>query len=195
MKNLKVILFLTAMLPLIFSCNKKTKFGIFKVMNDKKTIEMNGVIKKSSLKNFEKLVKKYGKVNRINIINCPGSKDDETNLKLSKKVHEKGMTIHILDNGEIASGGVDFFLAGTKRTKGNNTKIGVHSWSSGNGEVATDFPVGHANHIPYINYYVSVGFTQEQAENFYYFTINSAPAESVHWMTDAEISQYHILKP
>lgn len=97
-----------------------------------------------------------------------------------------------MENGLIASGGVDFFLAGIQRTKGTNTKIGVHSWSDGNKD-ATAFPVGHANHLPYINYYVSVGFTQQEAEDFYYFTINAAPAEGIHWVTDAEISKYKIL--
>ncbi|MDG2195217.1 MAG: hypothetical protein P8K77_10315 [Polaribacter sp.] len=77
-----------------------------------------------------------------------------------------------MDNGEIASGGVDFFIAGIQRTKGSNIKIGVHSWA-GDNETATDFPVGHANHLPYINYYISVGFTKQQVESFYYFTINA----------------------
>jgi hypothetical protein len=59
---------------------------------------------------------------------------------------------------------------------------------------ATDFPKGHKNHLPYIRYYTNVGFTQEQAETFYYFTINAASAESMHWMTKEEIKKYHILK-
>ena len=71
----------------------------------------------------------------------------------------------------------------------------MHSWSDGNGTQATDFAVGHAYHLPYINYYVSVGFTQQQAENFYYYTINAATAENIHWMTDAEIVTYNILTP
>jgi hypothetical protein len=58
---------------------------------------------------------------------------------------------------------------------------------------ANDFPVGHANHLPYINYYVSVGFTQQQSEDFYYFTINAAPASSIHWMTTEEIAQYNLI--
>ena len=37
--------------------------------------------------------------------------------------------------------------------------------------------------------------TQKEAEDFYYFTLNAAPAESIHWMTDAEIIQYKVTKP
>ncbi len=169
------------------------QFGIFKVLRDNHTIEMDGDIKSSSLNNFNRLIKTFPDVDKINIINCGGSLDDETNLKLSKKVHEKGISTHLMDNGEIASGGVDFFLAGVKRTKGKNTKIGVHSWS-GDGEEATHFHKGHKYHQPYIDYYKSVGFTQKQAEDFYYFTIHSASADDIHYMTKHEIEKYHILK-
>ncbi len=167
------------------------KFGIFKVLRDNRTIEMDGEIKSISLDNFNKLIKAFPNINQINIKNCPGSLDDTANLKLSHKVHKKGISTHLMDNGEIASGGVDFFLAGVKRTKGKNTKIGVHSWS-GENETATDFPKGHKYHLPYIEYYKSIGFTQKQAEDFYYFTINSASAKGIHWMSEEEIKKYHI---
>ncbi len=48
----------------------------------------------------------------------------------------------------IASGGVDFFLTGNKRSIGKNVKIGVHLWS-GENEVATDFEKGHEYHLEY----------------------------------------------
>ncbi|PIE51051.1 MAG: hypothetical protein CSA38_00105 [Flavobacteriales bacterium] len=169
-------------------------FGIFKVLQDNKTIEMNGDIRTRTLADFNQLIAKFPNIEKINIKNCGGSLDDETNLQLSLKVHQKGIEIHLMDNAEIASGGVDFFVAGVRRTKGANTKIGVHAWG-GDGDSATDYPVGHANHLSYINYYVAVGFTQQQAEDFYYFTINAAPANGIHWMTEAEIAQYHLIKP
>lgn len=177
------------------SCKKdftRKKYGIFNVI-DSSTIEMKGIIKSKSLKNFNKLIKKYPNITLINIKNCDGSLDDETNLKLSLKVHEKNINIHLMDNGSISSGGVDFFLSGIKRNKGSNTKIGVHSWSDGSNS-ATDYAIGHSNHLPYIEYYKNIGFSQEDAENFYYFTINAATANSIHWMTENEISQYNILK-
>jgi len=93
----------------------------------------------------------------------------------------------------IASGAVDLFLAGTTRTRAAGSKIGVHSWSDGGSKEATDFPVGHANHQPYIDYYKEMGFSQADAEAFYYFTINTAKASDIHWMTDEEIEQYKLL--
>ena len=200
MKILKIVCVVLITSITIISCSKDNddstnidkQFGIFTVLEDSTTVEMNGTIGSSSLINFNKLENTFPNVNKINIKNCDGSSDDDVNLKLSAKVHQKGINIHLMDNGEIASGGVDFFIAGIQRTKGSNTKIGVHSWA-GENETATDFPAGHNNHLPYINYYVDVGFTQQQAEDFYYFTINAAPAESIHWMTESEITLYNLI--
>ncbi len=188
------------------SCNndddtsvKKRQFGIFKVLEDDKTVEMEGEIDTPSFNNFNDLLKTFPGITKVNIKNCSGSNDDAVNLRLSSKVHQSNIETHLLNNGLIASGGVDFFLSGVKRTIGTNTRIGVHSWAEGDGSgnvtaTATDYPVGHANHLPYINYYKSIGFTQEESEAFYYFTINAAPHNDVHFMTEAEIVQFKIIK-
>lgn len=167
-------------------------FGIFAVQNDNTTVVMNGDITSSTLADFNKMIAKYPSIKLINMNVVPGSTDDEINLQIAKKVHELGIATHLMANGEISSGGVDFFLAGTSRSKGDNSKIGVHSWSDGVNQ-ASAYPKGHANHVPYINFYTAIGMTQQQAEDFYYFTINSASADSIHWMTKAEVAKYNIL--
>lgn len=172
--------------------NDLEKAEIFSISDDKKTISLDGVINSSALDKFKILATSNPKIKHIEIVNCDGSINDEVNLKLAKYIYDHKYDIHLLDYGLIASGGTDLFLAGRKRSIGSNTKIGVHSWARDN-EVATDFPIGHTNHLPYINYYVSVDFTQQQAENFYYFTINSAPSDSIHWMTEEQINIYNIL--
>lgn len=166
--------------------------NIFTILEGDSTVLMDGVINQHSLDNFNKLYRKFPSIKRIEIKECEGSMDDETNLQLSKRVNSLNIDTHLQDNGLIASGGVDFFLAGIKRTRGSNVTVGVHSWSDGNSVQATDFPVGHANHLPYINYYVSIGFTQQLAEDFYYFTINAAVASEIHNMTESEIQTYTI---
>ena len=154
---------------------------------------MNGEINSSTLKDFNRLLDNYPNLKLINMKEVPGSLDDEINLQVALKVHNNNIATHLLDNSLIASGGVDFFLAGIRRTKGENTMIGVHSWSDGSNE-ATAFPEGHEFHLPYINFYKNVGFSQEDAEAFYYFTINAASADDIHYMTEEEIGQYKILK-
>lgn len=165
---------------------------IFAVAENGEAIVLDGVINSSALDQFKVLASEYPGIKRIEIVNCDGSINDEVNLVLAKYVYDNQYDIHLLDNGLVASGGTDLFLAGHKRSKGASTKIGVHSWAGGN-KTATDFPVGHANHLPYIDYYVSIGFTEQQAETFYYFTINAAPANDIHWMTETEISQYNLI--
>ena len=181
------------------SCSKdseivkeKRNYGIFYVMEDNKTIKMDGVIKSRSLKDFQHLIKNFPNASLINIVNCGGSMDDEINLQLSTLVNRKALNTHLLDNAEIASGGVDFFLAGIKRTRGQNTKIGVHSWGTDQIK-ATDFAKGHQYHQEYISYYQKIGFTKKEAEEFYYFTIYAAPPAGIHWMTKEEIIKYKII--
>lgn len=191
------ILFACSLGFLLNSChpNLDQTFGtqsIFTIQEGDSTVLMDGVINQHSLDNFNNLYRKFPSISKIEIRECEGSMDDETNLLLSKRVNSLNINTHLQDNGLIASGGVDFFLAGIQRTRGSNVTVGVHSWSDGGSIQATDFPIGHANHLPYINYYVSIGFTQQLAEDFYYFTINAAVASEIHNMIESEIQTYNI---
>ena len=174
----------------------KRQYGIFKVLEDNVSIEMNGEINSQSLKNYNDLKKSFPNIKTINIIECSGSSDDEINLLLSRKVHDDDINTHIVDNGLVASGGTDFFLAGNIRTVGTNTKIGVHSWASedenGNITEGADLPDEDPQHLEYINYYRSIGFTEEEAKAFYFFTLDSASSDDMHYMTEDEIDEYRI---
>lgn len=168
-------------------------FDIFTVQSDNETVVMNGEIKSNTLQHFNNMLAGHPEIKRINMATVPGSNDDEINFQVGVKLRQSGINTHILDNGIIASGGVDFFLAGVERTRGTNTQIGVHSWSDGGGNEATDFPVYSSEHLPNIQYYVNVGHAQEWAREFYFFTINAASADNIHWMTEAEITQYGLI--
>lgn len=179
------------------SCDKNkvspNDYGIFS-SQDATTAIMNGVIGSRTPQHWDNFIAAFPETNTLIMRECPGSEDDEANLEVARTVRTSDLTIHLPAEAEIASGAVDFFLAGTTRTREAGSRIGVHSWSDGNRE-ATEFPVGHANHQPYIDYYREMGFSQEEAEAFYYFTINAATADNIHWMTDEEIEQYKLLKP
>lgn len=187
---------------LISSCNpfrheikELENATIFTISTNQKAILLDGVINSSAYNAFKLLCEENPTIKQLNIVNCDGSINDDINLKLSKYIYDKGFDIHLNDNGLIASGGTDLFLAGHKRTLGKNTKVGVHSWGDSNQNIkATDFPKGHKFHLPYIEYYQSIGFTKQQAEDFYYFTINSASADDIYWMTKEEIKLYQIVQ-
>lgn len=203
MKLIRLIA-LPLFLLLLIGCQKddaittddQRTFGIFTVLEDNATIEMNGDITSRLENDFDRMLAAFPNAKKVIMKDCPGSLDDETNLKVSKKMHERGFEFHLMATSVIASGAVDMYVGGVKRTREAGSKIGVHSWGSEPGEpIATSYPRGHAVHLPYINYYKSVGFSQQEAEAFYYFTIEAAPANDIHWMTDQEINTYKILKP
>lgn len=166
-------------------------YGIFS-SQDESTAIMNGELNSQSPQYWRNYIAAYPNTSHIIMRDCPGSSDDDSTLFAAKMVRKQQVAIHLPADAEIASGAVDFYLSGIVRTREAGSKIGVHSWASGRRE-ATDYPVGAEEHQPYIDYYKDMGFSQEDAEAFYYFTINAAPARDIHWMTDEEIEQYKLL--
>jgi len=80
------------------------------------------------------------------------------------------------------------FLAGTKRTIDLGAKLGVHSWSDGEKD-GSEFPKEDEVHTIYLDYYKEMGIDTE----FYWYTLDAASAENIHWMTESEILKYKIL--
>lgn len=167
-------------------------YAIWSVDADKKTVTMNGAIETGYLAKWNEMVAAYPDINQINIKECGGSGDDDMNIELCKKVYDQGVNIHIMDNGLVASGGTDFFLAGRKRTAGSNTEIGVHSWAEGNKE-AKDFPADDQRHQKYIDLYKYYGRSEKWAKDFYNFTINAADKDNMYNLTDADRKSWEVL--
>ncbi len=153
---------------------------------------MSGVIDSTTPETVKSLLGEYPSVKTIVMVDVPGSADDEANLKAARMIRKAGLAVHIPADGIIASGGVDFYLAGSTRTMDAGAKFGVHSWGGadedGNELIATEIPESHDMHKLYISYYKEIGVD----ESFYWYTLKAAPAESIHWMTSEEIRQYGI---
>ncbi len=187
--TLGILLFLASM----SSCQKTdflTRYGIFHVKNDT-TITMNGTIGGRTDNHFNNLINEYPNIKWVELGDCPGSKNDEVNLIVAKQMYDLGMNTKVSSDSEIASGAVDLFLAGNERIVQSGAKVGVHSWA-GNGKVPTELPVYALEHELYIDFYKSVGMTDAAAREFYFFTINSAAARDVHWMTPDEMEYYNM---
>ncbi len=159
--------------------------------NDKSadTVFMNGVIGSDTLQVIQTLLGNYPQVKTIVMQNVPGSMDDEINLLAAMEIRKHGIATHIPADGMVASGGTDMFLAGINRTIDVGARLGVHSWSDGSGKVALDYPRDHQEHVKYIDYYNVMGITAD----FYWYTLEAASAQTIHWMTEQEIAQYGIL--
>ncbi len=114
-----------------------------------------------------------------------GSVDDVANLVFSRRVRDAGFTTVVPANGMVASGGTDLFLAGKNRILEAGACIGVHSWSDGINE-GKDVPQSDPQHQMYLRYYREMGVD----ENFYWFTLEAAPAQGLHWMNAGEAETY-----
>ncbi len=201
----RLFLLLVASTLLVSACNKDnysteplattnpsvTGYGIFSVDGNGDLV-MNGVSVTNTPYHFDNIIKANPNAKKLTMLDCPGSEDDEANLLASRKIRQAGLNIHVTATSELASGAVDMFFAGVKRTMDPGAKFGVHSWTDGKND-ATDFPKGDAQHQPYIDYFKEMGLSQQQAEDFYYFTIYAAGPNDIHWMTQAEIDKYALL--
>jgi len=195
-KSSKYLYSIFIFVMLIFiSCSEEggDEFGIFS-SEDGITVEMEGEITSSTPDDWKDLIDVYPNVEMMIMGNCPGSSDDEANLRVSRAIKSQGIHIHLEEDAEIASGAVDMFFAGNMRTRDEGSKIGVHSWADGDGNEATDFSLGDEVHRQYIDYYREMGLSMKESSDFYFFTINAAPASEIHWMTEQEIEKYKLIK-
>jgi hypothetical protein len=170
----------------------------FEVQSQSSTFAvLHGVIDNTTPTVVQNFITNFPNVTTLVFMQMPGSEDDESNLIASQALHNRGYKHYLpgvhsySSDAFIASGAVDMFVGGQMRVVETTGEVGVHSWSDGTNE-ANIYPVGHVYHQPYIDYYVGVGFSQQQAEDFYYFTINAAPANNIYLMTENEIDNYNI---
>jgi len=83
------------------------------------------------IKNF---VRENPSVNTLILQAMPGTQDMDTNRRVVMDLRAAGLATHVPANGRIASGAVDWFIAGSPRTIECGAKIGVHSWGSKTGD-------------------------------------------------------------
>ncbi len=144
-----------------------------------------GTIDHTTLDAFEEVIAQNPQAKTLVLQQIEGSVDDDANVIFSRVVHESGMTTVVPSDGLVASGGTDLFLAGNTRVLQPGACVGVHSWSGG-GLVATELPKDDPEHDRYLDYFEDIGVD----EDFYWFTLESAPADDMHWMTAAEANRF-----
>jgi len=146
---------------------------------------MRGVIGATTPATVLELAFMNPEVRTIVLDNVPGSIDDWSNIRASRYIRKLGFDTHVPADGEVASGGVDLFLAGNNRSAEPGALFGIHAWGGGP-VVATDLPKDHEDHLLYLDYYAEMGIPGE----FYWRTLSAAPAEGIHWMTEDEFERF-----
>lgn len=152
---------------------------------------MRGVIDSNIADQIETLLDKHPEVRTLVIAYSPGSDDDDANLEAGLMVNEAQLATCVPEGGEISSGAVDLFLAGSVRVIGEDAWVGVHSWSDEDGIEGRNLPADDPEHEPYLDYFEQIGVD----EDFYWFTLDVASADGMHNMTDVERQEYELETP
>ncbi|QTE24312.1 hypothetical protein [Polaribacter cellanae] len=153
-------------------------------------VYLNGILGTISYKQFKNLIKEHPEVKTIVLEKVPGSINDAVNMHTGKLIKNAGFTTKVLANSQISSGGVDLFCAGRKRVVTKGAKIGVHSWSGGSfsaGELPKDHPA-HQYQIAYFNEVLG----SPNGEDFYFYTLQSASFNDIHWMSIDEVKTWNL---
>ncbi|NQY15671.1 MAG: alpha/beta hydrolase, partial [Henriciella sp.] len=83
------------------------------------------------------------------------------------------------------------FLAGVNRKIEDGACVGIHSWNDHElpqGMTPLDLPSDHEEHQIYLEYYEFIGIDPD----FYWYTLEIADAQSMHWMQRDEFDDFRI---
>ena len=159
----------------------------FKVRSD--TAYVNGLLGKKAHHRLQKLIKKNPDITTLTLLDVPGSIDDEYNIKSCYFISEKNINTHLVAKSIIASGGVDFFLSGQQRSVQKGAKLDVHSWCD-EFEDGVNIAREDSSHHLFLDFYRTINTDTA----FYWFTLQSANSDSIHWLSYDEMIRYELIK-
>jgi hypothetical protein len=190
MKSIYKQMALLIVIMLLSSCSERytiRKYGLqpptIEVIGDKAFV--NGTLGMTFYDLFTETLKKHPEIKTIVLLDIPGSVDDEWNLKSCQLLYEKGLNTELLNNSIVQSGGTDLFVSGKKLIISDGAMIGVHSWA-GAKNPAIEYPREHNVHKMFLDFYISA----DVDTSFYWYTLQAAPADGMHFMTEEEIKRY-----
>lgn len=137
------------------------------------------------------LIENHPNVKTLVLTSISGSVNDAVNMHTGRLVHEAKLNTKVLADSDIASGAVDLFCAGENRIVEQGAKIGIHSWCCVNDLTAIELPKDHPAHKDQINYFTMI-MGAENGPAFYFHTLEAAPFDGVHWMSDEDIQKWKV---
>lgn len=149
---------------------------------------VTGEVFSDDLGKFERLLRRNPNLKTLVLLDVPGSADDATNVEIIRLIRENGLTTHLTSESHVASGGTDLFLGGVVRTMELGARIGVHSWSDGETD-GSAFARDSFEHDMMLDLYEDIGIS----EDFYWFTLEAAPAAGMHYMSVDEVERFGLV--
>jgi len=165
-----------------------TRFGPFRVVASDRA-QLNGIITSRTPDQFGALLRAHPHIRLVDMVDCPGTDDDEANLALARMIRKAGIATYVPSGGSVRSGGVELFLAGVRRHADSAAEFAVHSWLDEDGMEPDDFSEDDPVNRAYIEYYREMGMTEEKARAFYALT-NSVPHDDALYLTPQDIDAY-----
>ena len=166
----------------------KAHYGPFSVVDDR-TIRMAGDVTSATPRQFAAMLAAFPGLKRLEMVDCPGSLDEEANLILARAIRRAGMETIVPSGGSVRSGAVELWLAGTTRRAAADAEFGVHSWADETGREANDYPASDPVHAEYLGYYREMGMDDGKARAFYAMT-NSTPFDEVRYLTRDDMARF-----
>jgi hypothetical protein len=163
-------------------------FGPFTVV-DATRAELNGSIESETPAQFRAMLRAFPGIRQIDMVDCPGTGDDEANLSLARMVRKAGIATYVPSGGSVRSGGVELFLAGAKRSAAPEAEFAVHSWLDEDGMEPDDFAENDPVNREYVDYYREMGMAPDKAKAFYALT-NSVPHDDALYLKPRDIAAY-----
>ena len=139
-----------------------------------------------------RMLRKHPDLRELVLLNLPGTVDDDANLEACRLIREAGLSVVVPSDGIVASGGVDWVLAGVERRVEEGALVGIHSWAVdfyGFSVEGRDLPPNHPEHRDYLEFYEEMGIPA----GLYWRTLNASSSFGMHWMTREELERYDLI--
>mgnify|MGYP001765214019 CR=1 FL=1 len=164
------------------------RFGPFRVLDPSRAALVDATDTRSPAQ-FAALLKAFPGISVLEMVECPGTDDDRANLALGRLIRARGIATHVPAGGSVRSGGVELFLAGSRRIADPGAEFAVHAWADEQGREPDDYAPDAPENRAYLDYYREMGMGAEQAAAFYAMT-NSVPNADAKWLTASEMGQW-----
>jgi len=164
------------------------RFGPFAVV-DGSTARMAGDVDGATPRQFAQMMAAFPRLQRLEMVDCPGSLDEEANLILARAIRRAGLETHVPGGGSVRSGAVELWLAGARRSAAADAEFGVHSWADEYGREARDYPESDPVHAEYLSLYREMGMDDAKARAFYAMT-NATPFDEVRYLTRDDMARF-----
>ena len=164
------------------------RFGPFMVL-DAQRVALVGETGRETPADFAAMRRAFPQLSQIDMVECPGTRDDKANMELGRMIRAAGIVTHVPPIGSVRSGAVELFLAGVERDIADGAEFAVHSWMDEYGREASDFDANAPENMKYIAYYREMGMGEREARAFYDLT-NSVPHTGALWLEAQDMRRW-----